>query len=325
MSLNNTYKRIYETVMQAHKVLVVAHPECGDALGSTLAITHWLDSIDKDYVAYSNKPVPLFLDFLPKSFVVQSDPDSFHMADFDVVLILDSNYHMTGISKKLEAEIDKYGTIVINIDHHITNTQGEGDISAIETTASSTTRMLYDFFVTNNIFISRDVATCLLVGILFDTGNFSNNATDHKALSTSSVLLAHGAPISMIIEALVNDKTINLLRFWGKVLSRLTHEGNSGIVYTVILEDDIEEEGLDAGTGKLANFLNNIDEGKFIMILREDKEAGLVKCSLRTTQDGVNVSQFAGFFGGGGHIRASGFAIPGRLVYNERTGKHCIQ
>ena len=73
------------------------------------------------------------------------------MADFDVILIVDSNYYMTGISDKLKREIDKYATTVINIDHHITNSQGEGNITAIETTASSTTRMLHDFFVINNI------------------------------------------------------------------------------------------------------------------------------------------------------------------------------
>ena len=61
------------------------------------------------------------------------------------------------------------------------------------------------------------------------------------------------------------------------------------------------------------------------MILKEDSETGLVKCSLRTTKQNVNVSKFAGFFGGGGHVKASGFALPGRLVYNELTKKYRIE
>ncbi len=325
MTLMPIYKRIYDVVVNAHKVFVVSHPECGDALGSTLALVHWLDSLGKDYVAYSNKPVPQFLDFLPKSFEIVTDASRINLADFDVVIIVDSNYYMTGISDKLKTEIDYHSTVVINIDHHITNNGKEGEVVALDTKASSTTRMLYDFFISNNINISRDIATCLLVGILFDTGNFSNSATDEKALATSARLLSKGAPIGMIINALINDKTIDLLKLWGKILSRLTLDNKTGIVFTIILDSDVNGCNCDSGTGKIANFLNNVDEGQFVMILKEDVDAGLVKCSLRTTQANVDVSRFAQFFGGGGHVKASGFALPGRLVYNELTKSYSIE
>jgi len=325
MPLTSTYKQIYDAIMPAHKIFVVAHPECGDALGSTLAMVAWLDRLGKNYVAYSNKPVPGFLDFLPKSFVVKFDSVEFNMADFDVVIILDSNYNHTGIAEKLYKEIDKYSTTVINIDHHITNAQGEGNISAIDIYSPSTTRMLYDFFVYNNIMISPAIATCLLVGILYDTGNFSNAATNHYALSISADLLSKGAPLGVITDALINDKSIDLLKFWGQILSRLTHDEKTGIVYTVILEEDFNDLDIDNSAGKIANFLNNLNEGKLVMILKEDLAKGIVKVSLRTVHNHVDVAKLAGFFGGGGHTKSSGFAIPGRLVYNDRTQRYRIE
>ncbi|MGB0756844.1 MAG: DHH family phosphoesterase [Patescibacteria group bacterium] len=322
MSIKVRYKQIYNTLKQAHNVLVVSHPRCGDALGSTLAFGQLLSSMQKKYTLYTHDDIPQELQFLPYIHEVVVKDEDIKMADFDVVLIVDANRHMTGINDKIEHEIDETRTTIINIDHHVTN-KGEGDINIIDVDASSTTFLIYNFFVDNGLPISRDIATCLLVGILYDTGNFSNSATNDAAIEVASELMNTGAPLTMITDALIVNKKIDSLRMWGSILARIEHNEAYDIVHTTITRDDYEEHAMEASAGEIANFLNGIADGSFNMIMKESED-GLIKVSLRTTHDTVDVAKFAQYFGGGGHKKAAGFALKGQLVYNERTKKYRI-
>lgn len=308
-------------MLASHNIFIVAHPRCGDALGATLAMAQWLAHEGKQYTAFSAREAPPTLWFLPGIEDVVIDQDVFDLANYDALVILDSgDVHMTGIEEKIRKEVDQKKTTIINIDHHYTNS-GFGDIAFIDKKAPSTTWILYDFFEVNKIPLTRDMATCLLSGILYDTGMFSNAATSEQALSTASRLLSRGVPMNFVMEGLVNNKTIGVLNLWGVVLSRLHHHKQWDIVYTFLVPDDFQPlASSPEHTEDLANFLNNIAEGKFSMLLKEDRK-GLVKVSLRTTRDDVDVGEFAGFFGGGGHRKSAGFAVPGSLIYNEQEGR----
>lgn len=313
--MESIYRKIYKELLKAEKVFVFGHPKCGDALGSTLAMTLWLESIGKECVAFSCEDVPENLQFLPSSNRIIKKIDNLDLRDFDTILVLDTDFPHSGIAEKLKKEISQENNCVINIDHHISN-QGDGDLNAIDKTASSTSKMIYDFFKVNNVVISRKIATCLITGIFYDTGIFSNAATDYASLSSAADLLEKGVPLRTIISDMVNNKSIALLKVWGKIFERLRK--NYDIVFTFILNSDDDKNG-SVKTGEIANFLNNLNEGKFSMIVNESEE-GLVKVSLRTTRDDVDVAKFAAFFGGGGHKKSAGFALPGSLVYNESDG-----
>jgi len=315
--MSAAYRQVYKKLQEAKRVFVFGHPKCGDSLGSTLAMMLWLESIGKECVAFSADDIPPTLSFLPLSHRVIKKLDNIYLPDFDVILVLDTDFPHSGIFEKLAREINPEDNYVINIDHHISN-QGEGDLYVIDWQASSTAKMIYDFFKANQINISRDIATCLLTGIFYDTGIFSNAATDQASLGSAAELLGKGVPLQTIVSDMVNNKTVDLLRVWGKILERLSK--NYDIVYTYILNKDDESEDISIKTGELANFLNNLNEGKFSMIVNEGQN-GLVKVSLRTTRDDVDVAKFAAFFGGGGHKKSAGFALPGTLVYNELEGK----
>lgn len=311
------YKQVYKKLLQAKKVFIFGHPKCGDSLGSTLAMALWLESIGKECTPVSADDVPQTLAFLPSSHRILKKLDNIHLADFDTILVLDTDFPHSGIMEKLEREISSENNFVINIDHHISNS-GDGNLNVIDWQASSTAKMIYDFFKVNQIEISRPVATCLLTGIFYDTGIFSNAATDEASIESAADLLRRGVSLQTIVSDMVNNKTIKLLKVWGKILERL--EKNYNIVYTYILNTDDEDEDISIKTGDLANFLNNLNEGNFSMIVNEGQN-GLVKVSLRTTRDDVDVAKFAAFFGGGGHKKSAGFALPGSLVYNEHEGK----
>jgi phosphoesterase RecJ-like protein len=205
------YKQVYKKLLQAKKVFIFGHPKCGDSLGSTLAMALWLESIGKECTPVSADDVPQTLAFLPSSHRILKKLDNIHLADFDTILVLDTDFPHSGIMEKLEREISSENNFVINIDHHISNS-GDGNLNVIDWQASSTAKMIYDFFKVNQIEISRPVATCLLTGIFYDTGIFSNAATDEASIESAADLLRRGVSLQTIVSDMVNNKTIKLLK-----------------------------------------------------------------------------------------------------------------
>lgn len=316
--MTSAAKQVYNKLISSQSVFILGHPRCGDALGSTLAMLIWLKELKKNVVAFSREEVPENFRFLPSEHLIINNFNNINLSDFDVVLLLDTDIPHSGVGEKLENDIDRDNSCLINIDHHVTN-NGVGDINLIDKNSASTTKILYDFFQSNQIKINKEMAICLLTGIIYDTGIFSNAATDHQSLTAAGRLLEQGVPLAVIINNLTNNKTIKLLRLWGRVLEKLNHQSEYDIVYTTMTSNDFGEDFDSSKAGELANFLNNLAEGKFVMIVKESSD-GLLKVSLRTTRADVDLARFAEYFGGGGHRKASGFALPGSLVYNEQEG-----
>ena len=110
------------------------------------------------------------------------------------------------------------------------------------------------------------------------------------------------------------NQSIGMLKLWGRAFSRLTKSKFTNIVMTVITQKDFEECEVENDSAEgVANFLNNLHGAKAVLVLKEQKN-GIIKGSLRTTQDGVDVSGFARIFGGGGHKKAAGFSINGKII-----------
>lgn len=310
-------KEIFHLVSQAGRVFVQGHANCGDAAGSTLAMMHWLESIDKPYLAFSPEPIPDMFSFLPGVGKIVSDPKRFHMSDFDVLLILDcGDVERTGIAQKIKAEKQSTATVV-NIDHHHTN-DNFGDINFVDKQAPATASLIHEFMEANHITINKQIATCLLNGIFTDTGIFTNPATNQAALAKAAELLTAGARLGTILRSILKNKTVSGLRLWGRALQRLTLNEEYGIAHTVLLQEDFRDMGgvsSEAVEG-LANFMNNLQEARITMILREEV-GGVIKGSFRTTDDRYDVGRLAASLGGGGHKKAAGFTIKGSLHYDE--------
>ena len=125
--------------------------------------------------------------------------------------------------------------------------------------------------------------------------------------------MASGAKIAEITKALFNTKTVSTLRLWGKVLEKVqVTEGN--IAMSVLKDEEFESTG--AGPENLTgviDYLNMIPDTKFSVLVNEDRK-GNVKGSFRTRCKNMDLSRIAAVFGGGGHSKASGFMIPGKLT-----------
>ncbi|MFZ6035645.1 MAG: DHH family phosphoesterase [Patescibacteria group bacterium] len=307
-----TFQKIKDALDKARRVVVVGHqnPD-GDAIGSMLGMAHYLRHTETDHRLFCTTPVPASLSFLLHEITIEQDAIPLLSQSHDAVIVLDSgDLEYAGIHELLPRLPG--APIIINIDHHHTNTR-YGAINLVQPSASSTAEIIFHFLDHFRLPIPKDVATALLTGILTDTGSFSNLGTTPSSMEVSSKLLAYGARAKEIIKHTLQNKSLQQLQLWGRALSRLKKNEQTGIVTTVLTKKDFDELGIEESSEGIANFLNSVEKAKAIMVLYE-KGPGLIKASLRTTQDGVDVSKIAKFFGGGGHPKAAGFTVQGTLV-----------
>lgn len=307
------FNQIAAHIDRARNILLL-NPEKGDgdSLGSTLAVAHHLERQGKKHTVFSHGLGKNHYAFLPRFSHIIRHADQLDLQQFDLIIGIDyADPKMTGIHDQIQA-LDRSRVTVIIIDHHPTN-EHFGDLNIIHAESAAAAEIVFALFDHHRWPIDRDIATCLLTGILTDTGTFSHRNTTETTLAIAARLLAAGAEMHRITQSTMRNKPIATLRLWGTAFSRLQLNTQSGLVTTFITERDMQETGADEeAAGGIANFLNMLDGAKAVLVLRESGD-GRVKGSFRTTGDDVDVSALAAQFGGGGHRRAAGFVIPGKI------------
>jgi len=305
--------KLQQSILGAKKILIITHQKPdGDALGSGLAFAKFLETLEKENSFFALGPISTSANFLPGRRKIKSNLNELFLTDYDLIIILDcGDLKQTGIEEKLRALPPALP--IVNIDHHQTN-ENFGLVNIVDTETSSTAEIIFSIFEKLKFPVDKETATCLLTGLITDTANFSNPATTFASLEVAGQLLGRGARLGEISTNVLKNKSLATLKFWGKILSRLTENKKLGIVTTVITKKDLNlynlnEEALEGVT----NFLNNLKGAKMVLVLKTI-EPGKIKGSFRTTTDGVDVSRLAKIFGGGGHQKAAGFTIPGELV-----------
>jgi phosphoesterase RecJ-like protein len=313
-------QKILEYITGAKTVLIVSHKKPdGDSLGSSLALFSALKQLHKKCYVFSADEPGQYFNYLPKIENILSDSENLDLKNFDLIVTLDcGDLKQTGIEDLISRDFKNI--FLINIDHHRTN-ENFGHLNLVIENASSTSEIVYNIIKNLDVIVDKDIATCLLAGILTDTSNFTNAATNFSSLKIAADLLLRGARFNQINESTFKNKPIATLKLWGKILSRL-EQNELGLVSAVITLNDLEDSQLDASALEgVANFLNNLDGARGVLVLKEER-SGVIKGSMRSNDDALDVSEISKIFGGGGHRKAAGFTIKGKLV--EREGSWAV-
>ncbi|MFA6919088.1 MAG: DHH family phosphoesterase [Patescibacteria group bacterium] len=314
--MNYIFDQINQEIAQAQRILLISHQKPdGDACGSVLGMLSYLQSIGKQVGAFvADKPASYF-SYLPNIDQISTDLSIFSQS-WDVAIFLDSSD-----TPHTKADMDKLSqTTIINIDHHISNKQ-YGKINYVDAQASSACEIVYNYLTYVGFAMDKRTATCLLSGIISDTGGFKNSATSLLAMDITSNLIRAGASVGNISNLVGMNKSINGLKLWGEVLSRLKTNAEYDIAYTYIKHSDfkkfnVSEEELDG----FIDFLNVIVDAKAAILFRLESEQ--TRVSMRTTKNDVDLSQIASSFGGGGHKKAAGFTLD--FALEEQNGELLI-
>ncbi len=311
--MKKLYKKSKELIEEARNILILSHrkPDA-DTLGAALCLRVLLKRWGKKMtLACVDKPGKTF-SFLPN---VNEFVDSFELEKYDLMIVLDAGAsYMTNFHLKYK-NLFKTGIPIINIDHHASNDR-YGTVNIIDSDSASTTVILYRILRFWNVDIDEEMATCLLAGIYGDTGSFMHSNTDGEVFDISADLMGKGAEIDRISKALFGINQISTLRLWGKVLEKASLTDDN-VVISVVKEQDYKDIGAEPDQlSGVIDYLNMVPNSKFAVLINEDSH-GNVKGSFRTRCDEVDLSRIAAVFGGGGHPKASGFSIPGKL--EEKT------
>lgn len=312
--MQESFIQAQQLIHRAHKILSISHrkPD-GDTLGASCALALGLQQREKEVDMACIDEVPERFQFLPN---VNKLIHDFNFREYDLIIVSDAGAaYMTKYHEKYP-DIFKGDVPVINIDHHASNDYF-GTCNVVDATSASATIIIYKFFNFVGIKITPAIATCLLTGIYNDTGSLMHSNTTLEVFEITGKLVEAGGKVQTVAKNLFRTTPVTTLKLWGKVLenARLTPEG---VASSILTHKDFETCGADTeAVSGVIDMLNSIPNAKYACLLNED-ENGNVKGSFRTQRDDVDVAALAAEFGGGGHKKAAGFTIPGKIEQEVR-------
>jgi bifunctional oligoribonuclease and PAP phosphatase NrnA len=213
--------------------------------------------------------------------------------------------------KRVGKAFENFAPPDINIDHHKTN-ELFGKLNLIEPDEVATAAILTNHLPEWGYKITRPIAAALLTGIVTDTLGFRTSNTNASALRQCAALMETGVDLADLYMKSLVKKTFPAARYWGAGLSRL--EQKNGMVWAALTIEDRKRAGYGGNDdADLINMISAIEGNKVGMVFVEQPDQH-VKISWRALQPGIDVSQVAKYFKGGGHAAAAGADIPGTLA-----------
>lgn len=320
MTWKTECKKIQSKIEEAKSILILSHqnPD-GDAMGCLTAFCQYAHSLRKNYWAFCEQMPPKNFRFLPFREKISNTP-FIPLETVDLAMVFDCSDLSRIGNKDILKELSVHKTPIINIDHHHTNTSF-GIINIVLPEASSTSEILYRYFQETQFSLNKNLAFSLLYGIVSDTNTFTNHNTTPETLEISAQLLRSGTPLATVIEGMYKNKNVRLLKRWGRVLSQIyINKKFHGAVAILPLDEKNKEEDDPTETEGLTDYLKALCDVKWAIVIKEMR-GGLIKGSIRTNSDLIDVSKLATLLGGGGHRKAAGFTISGKLAEVEGRWK----
>lgn len=272
------------------------------------------EGVEVDKLRYTVEDHRVNIIVVPKKGRIRTQQISLAEGDakYDLIVVVDSA-DLSLLGSLYKDHVDLFGEVpVLNIDHHISNTQF-GQLHLIDPTAASATEVLYNWFMQVPQMrekITPDLATLLLTGLITDTRSFQNPNTTPRSLEVAAELLEKGARQQEIIQHIYKTKPLSTLKIWGRALNHIQMDSSSRIVWSSISKEDLSEmEATSKETaGILDELISTIPDADVYVLFTELEDGGL-KASMRSSA-AVDVAQLAArAYGGGGHARASGFKV----------------
>lgn len=262
-------------------------------------------------LSYNTKDGKLNIVITPKGDGFKPEDVTFSEGNFpfDLIITLDAaDFDQVGMLYEKNPKLFQ-SIPVINIDHHASNDY-YGTVNLVDLTATSTAEILVGLIeALGPSLINEDIATALLAGIINDTGSFQHSNTTPKSLTIAAQMVGFGARQQEIIKHFFKTKQFPTLKLWGKILSNIQHDEAHKLVWSTVSYQEMQE--VDASSehvgGIIDELMTSVPKAEVIILLSE-RENNVVSGSVRTKK-GVDSSEIAKIFGGGGHHGAAGFKL----------------
>lgn len=293
-------------INEASHIVLIAHQDPdADSLGSASAFYSYLLRTQKKITFYCVSPnIHIHLSFIPW---VDKITNRFPL-DADLAISFDcGSFPRLGVD---------YSGVLINFDHHISNEQ-YGTLNCINTEAMSTTQVVYEWFLSEDIKINGKMANALYAGLMDDTKCFRDPRCSMSIFGMAHRLLELGANHEQCVNGLYNSKTLASLRLQGEMLKRmkLVLDGQLALF-------EVDQELLGATGASLGDCKAVLDEAMALKIVNTAlllgiRKKGGISVSLRS--DGaVNASEIMQRYEGGGHHDRAGARVSDKSLEQIR-------
>ena len=312
-----TLDEILKEIKEAEKIVILTHesPD-GDAIGSALAMKLMLKQMGKESDVIMAEYSRLY-NFLPSVNEIKTDSE---ILNYDLAIAVDSAT-LKRLSKKEYFENAKK-TIVI--DHHGSN-EMYGDLNYVNPVSPACCEILAGIFEYFEMEVNKDIGTCIMTGIITDTGGFRHSGTNSETFEFTAELIRKGVDIPDIYKRTLRTKTKANFELTKRVIDRMEILEDGRVTFTYINSEDETEVGAEPGDHEgLVDIGRDIEGVEVSVFIRQKDNENAYKISLRSGEY-VNVSDICLLFGGGGHPRAAGALIQGDVqqvkekVLNEVT------
>lgn len=303
--------KIKEVLKSANSIVITTHksPD-GDAIGSSLALCHYLNKLDKKVTVIVPDAFPTFLNWMEGSDKIiqydeQVEEGDRMVSEADVIFSLD--YNSLNRIADLRNPIEKSNATKIVIDHH-QDPQEFADHYFVDTECCSTCQLIYEFIEKLDDLekLDKTIGECIYCGIMTDTGSFRYPSTTAKTHQIIADVINLGVDGSKIHQDVFDTYSEDRLRLLGYALTekmKVFPEHNAA--YISLSQEELKRFNFKKGDNEgLVNYPLSIDGIKFTALITEKE--GYVSMSLRSKDD-FYVNKIANeHFNGGGHIYAAG-------------------
>lgn len=307
-----TTQIVKKLLASPQKIVIVGHknPD-GDAVGSCLGLSYFLESLDHHSTVIMPNDFPDFLKWLPgvEKIIIhekETEKSAKLIEEADVIFTLDFN-SLDRVGD-LQTNLEKSEAKFLMIDHH----QQPADYAVAtysDPKMSSTCEMVFHFMdaLGKSKELSKEIAINLYTGIMTDTGSFrfsSTSATTHRVAAN---LIEAGAESAIIYQNIYDTHSQGRMKLLGMALNNLHILPEFRTAYISLTQKALDEHDFKKGdTEGFVNYALAVKGIVFAVIFIENKQESIVKISLRSKGD-FSVNDFAREnYSGGGHINAAG-------------------
>ena len=301
-----TLDNILEEIKKAQTIVVLAHesPD-GDAIASSLSVMHMLEQLGKK-VDVVIPEYPKDFNFLPgaEKILAKGKEEPYELA---ISVDCTDLKRLAGGKEYFEP-----AKRTIQIDHHSVNSMF-ADFNYVDPVAPACCQVLIAMFEYYEIEITKELATCILTGIVTDTGGFQWGGVTPETFEFAAELVRKGAKLKEICRIALRKKSKAHCELEKLIYNRLEFLEDGKIAIAYLTLDDYKTLNAEMGDDEgLVEMLRDVEDVEVAVLLKEKEGANGFKGSLRSHET-VNVSDICMMLGGGGHRGAAGCFINGTL------------
>lgn len=307
-----------QTILKEPKNIVITmhYKPDGDAMGSSLALYGYLKQCGHHVKIVSPNDYPSFLKWLSWNDKVinyeksmQTALEYLNAADF--IFCLD--YNGLGRANELGEHIGNAPGKKIMIDHHLFPDDFD-DYRLWNNKASSTCELIYEYIKLDGglNLMNKQIAECIYVGLITDTGSFKFNSTSSNVHRIAAELIDLGVEVGKTHNLIYDSYSESRLRFIGYILKdKMTIIPEYKTAYIAISQEDVKTYKLNSGdTEGLVNYPMGMKNVQSTVLIsdktKEGDEESTLRYSFRSKGD-ISVNEIARtHFNGGGHRNAAG-------------------